>query len=227
MWGSRSLIITTQGVNPNLSVIRVSCMAVKRKQQQLHTLNIPLEWILLFPFVMQLIGTIALLTTLSNYYWTFLICGMMLLLSIAFGVFAYRWIKQKIEHIEISLEASNKNYKTLFDILPIGISITDPNGNLIAGNLASEKILKVPNQKLTSRTYDSHEWQIVRFDGSPMPSNEYASVRALAENREIDNVKMGLLDDLGNVRWLSVSAAPIPLEGYGVAIDYLCGYQWA
>lgn len=151
MWGSRSLIITTQGVNPNLSVIRVSCMAVKRKQQQLHTLNIPLEWILLLPFVMQLIGTIALLTTLSNYYWTFLICGMMLLLSIAFGVFAYRWIKQKIEHIELSLEASNKNYKTLFDILPIGISITDPNGNLIAGNLASEKILKVPNQKLTSR----------------------------------------------------------------------------
>jgi diguanylate cyclase (GGDEF)-like protein/PAS domain S-box-containing protein len=196
-------------------------MAVNRQKRQSRAGNISLLWIMLLPFAMQLIGTIALLTTLSNYYWTLLICGVMLLLSIAFGVFANRWIRQEIEHIEISLEASPKKYKTLFERLPIGISITDPEGNLIAGNLASEKILKVPNQELTSRTYDSPEWRIVRFDGSPMPSNEYASVRALAENREIDNVRMGLLDDHGNVRWLSVSAAPIPLEGYGVAIAYV------
>ncbi|NMF59288.1 sensor domain-containing diguanylate cyclase [Pseudanabaena yagii] len=196
-------------------------MAVKRQERQSRDCKIPLQWILLLPFAMQLIGTIALLTTLGNYYWTFLICGVMLLLSMAFGVFANRWIRQEIEHIEISLKASHKKYKTLFELLPIGISITDPEGNLIAGNLASEKILKVPNQELTSRTYDSPEWQIVRFDGSPMPSNEYASVRALAENREIDNVRMGLFDDHGNVRWLSVSAAPIHLEGYGVAIAYV------
>ncbi len=196
-------------------------MAVKRQERQSRDCNIPLQWIMLLPFAMQLIGTIALLVTLANYYWTFLICGVMLLLSMAFGVFANRWIRKELERIEISLGASDQTYKTLFEFLPIGISITDQEGNLIAGNLASEKILKVPNQELTSRTYDSPEWQIVRFDGSPMPSNEYASVRALAENREIDNVKMGLLGEDGNVCWLSVSAAPIPLEGYGVAIAYV------
>ncbi|MBD2152587.1 GHKL domain-containing protein [Pseudanabaena sp. FACHB-1277] len=34
---------------------------------------------------------------------------------------------------------------------------------------------------------------------------------------------MGLLDADGNVRWLSVSADPIPLKGYGVAIASQAG----
>jgi diguanylate cyclase (GGDEF)-like protein/PAS domain S-box-containing protein len=145
----------------------------------------------------------------------------MLIVSIAFAVLGTHWIRQSLKKIEISLKKSEQKYKVLFESLPIGISVTDPEGNMIEGNPASEAILTVPNQELTERTYDSPEWQIIRFDGSPMPASEYASVRALTENREIDNVKMGLLDANGNVRWLSVSAAPTPLKEYGVAIAYV------
>ena len=53
-----------------------------------------------------------------------------------------------------------------------------------------------------------------------MPADEYASTRALRENRLIENVEMGIVKDEGEITWISVTAAPIPLEGYGVAIAY-------
>jgi PAS domain S-box-containing protein len=53
-----------------------------------------------------------------------------------------------------------------------------------------------------------------------MPASEYASVRALNEKCQIENVEMGIRKDDGQVTWINVSATPIPLEGYGVAIVY-------
>jgi PAS domain S-box-containing protein len=53
-----------------------------------------------------------------------------------------------------------------------------------------------------------------------MPPSEYASVRALSEGVQIENVEMGIQKDDGQVTWINVSATPIPLEGYGVAIVY-------
>jgi PAS domain S-box-containing protein len=42
----------------------------------------------------------------------------------------------------------------------------------------------------------------------------------LRENRLIENVEMGIVKDKGEITWISVTAAPIPLEGYGVVIAY-------
>jgi signal transduction histidine kinase len=67
---------------------------------------------------------------------------------------------------------------------------------------------------------DSKGWQIIRKDGTPMPTDEYASIRALRENRLIENVEMGIIKGKGEITWISVTAAPIPIEGYGVAITY-------
>jgi len=53
-----------------------------------------------------------------------------------------------------------------------------------------------------------------------MPDDECASTRALREHRLIENVEMGIVKDRGEITWISVTAAPIPLEGYGVAIAY-------
>ncbi|WP_242016686.1 PAS domain-containing sensor histidine kinase [Pseudanabaena cinerea] len=198
-------------------------MVFKWQSQRSCLYDLPLQWLMFIPFGLQIIGAVGLVSCFSNYYWTLCISGIMLIVSMAFAVLGTYWIRQALKKIKVSLKKSEQKYKVLFESLPIGISVTDPEGNLIEGNPASEAILTVPNQELTERTYDSPEWQIIRFDGSPMPTSEYASVRALTENRVIDNIKMGLLDADGNVRWLSVSADPIPLKGYGVAIASQAG----
>jgi two-component system sensor histidine kinase/response regulator len=121
---------------------------------------------------------------------------------------------------EKALHVALTKYKTLFDSFPLGITISDAAGRIIESNPLAGKMLGLSTVEQLSRDIDSASWQIVRIDGSPMPTEEYASVRALRENRLVANVEMGIVKAGGQVRWISVTAAPLPLEGYGVAINY-------
>jgi PAS domain S-box-containing protein len=108
----------------------------------------------------------------------------------------------------------------LFDVLPIGVTVTDKEGNVLEGNLMSEKLLGLSNEEAIKRQINGTEWQIVRPDGTPMPPGEFASVRALKENCKVENVELGIIKDPHETTWLSVSAAPISIEGQGVVITY-------
>ena len=124
--------------------------------------------------------------------------------------------KQMEEALRISLE----KYRVLFESFPLGVSITNSAGKILESNLQAEKLLDVPRQEHEQRTYDAPEWKFVRSDGTPMPVEEYASTRAMQENQLVQNIEMGFVKDHGAITWLSVTAAPIPLQGYGVAIAY-------
>jgi two-component system CheB/CheR fusion protein len=125
-------------------------------------------------------------------------------------------LKEREESIRVSL----LKYQTIFDLFPFGISITDAGGQIIETNSIAQKMLGVSPAEHVKRKIDGAEWRIVRPDGSPMPASEYASVRALNEKVQIENVEMGIQMGDGQVTWINVSATPIPLEGYGVAIVY-------
>jgi PAS domain S-box-containing protein len=122
---------------------------------------------------------------------------------------------------EEALRESREKYQVLFQILPLGISITDKFGNIIEANPASERILGISTQEQVHRKYDGEQWQIIRPDGTLMLAAEYPSVRALKENRIIENSEMGIVKPGSEVTWVSVTAAPIPLKDYGVAIAYI------
>ncbi|WP_170191066.1 PAS domain-containing protein, partial [Geitlerinema sp. P-1104] len=80
--------------------------------------------------------------------------------------------------LEAALRASEQKYQTLFQILPVGLSITDADGKVMETNPASEGILGISSHEQTQRTYDESSWTIIRPDGTPMPACDYASVRA-------------------------------------------------
>lgn len=130
-------------------------------------------------------------------------------------------VEQERNRMLAALRESQNKYQTLFNVSPIGISITDSEGRIIEVNPASEAILGLSWGEHTQRTYDALDWQIIRPDGTLMPPEEYASVRALQENRYIYNIEKGVICPDQTLRWLSVSAAPIPLENYGVLIAYV------
>ncbi len=121
---------------------------------------------------------------------------------------------------EDELNVALEKYKVLFESFPLGISITDKNGNIVEANRESVRLLGIPKEEHAKRTYDGKEWKIIRPDGTPMPAEEYASVKALQEQRLIENAEMGIVKEHNDVTWISVTAAPIPLEHYGVAIAY-------
>ncbi len=117
-------------------------------------------------------------------------------------------------------EESNEQYRILFEMFPLGISITDEDGNLIDANKESERLLGLSRNDHVMRKFDGPEWSIIRVDGTLMPPEEYACVRALKENRLIENLEMGIVEGDGKVTWISVTAAPMRLKNFGVAIAY-------
>ncbi|MFN2132107.1 MAG: PAS domain S-box protein, partial [Anaerolineae bacterium] len=121
---------------------------------------------------------------------------------------------------EQALRANMEKYKVLFESFPLGITVTDEQGQIVEANLESERLLGVSQQAHREREVDGAEWEIVRLDGSPMPAQEYASVRALREKRLIEDVEMGIVRRDGDTTWISVTAAPVPVQGYGVAVAY-------
>ncbi|MFW5701817.1 MAG: PAS domain-containing sensor histidine kinase, partial [Bacteroidota bacterium] len=120
-----------------------------------------------------------------------------------------------------ALRESEEKYRVLFYSFPLGINVTDSNGNIIEANRLAEKLLGLPVEEQTERTIDSGQWKIIRLDGTIMPAEEYASVRALKEGRVIKDVRMGIEKPTGEVTWISVTAAPLPIAGYGVVITYI------
>jgi len=118
------------------------------------------------------------------------------------------------------LQASETKLRTIYDLLPIGISVTDRSGHIVDCNRASEVLLGIARDEHCRRSYNSKEWTIVRPDGTPMPPQEYASVRAMVEARAVRDVEMGIVRPDG-IRWISVNAMPYPHPDYGVVIAYV------
>jgi PAS domain S-box-containing protein len=123
--------------------------------------------------------------------------------------------------LEAELVESRKKYETIFKILPIGLAITDELGYLIEVNSGYEKVLGITAKEFKQRKYESEEWVIIRSDGTPLPASECCINLAIKENRIIENVEIGIVKAGKETSWISVTAAPIPLKNYGVAIAFV------
>ena len=139
--------------------------------------------------------------------------------DLANGITAIR-LREAHEQAQESLNVSLTKYKVLFDSFPLGISITDKKGNIIETSREAERLLGISKDEQERRAITGQEWRIIRPDGSDMPEDEYASVIALKNNCLVENVEMGIVKGRGDITWINVTAAPIPLEEYGVAITY-------
>lgn len=114
---------------------------------------------------------------------------------------------------ENALNVALTKYKTLFDNFPMGITVTDPGGQALETNAVAERLLGNVAHARMGRG-------VVRVDGSPMPVEEFASVRALREKRRVENVEMGVVQEDGRTVWISATADLLPLEGYGAVVTY-------
>jgi len=121
---------------------------------------------------------------------------------------------------EAAQQRATQTYVALFNSLHTGVVVTDEAGQIVDANPAAEQILGLTRSETLARTFDAPAWAILRPDHSPMPAEEYASVRALREERSVDSVEMGIVRPDGNVRWLLTSASPILVEGRGVCITF-------
>jgi PAS domain S-box-containing protein len=122
--------------------------------------------------------------------------------------------------LEEALRVNLTKYSVLFDAFPLGISVTDATGQVREINRRASLLLGTKPGEIVGQTVGTPRWRIIRPDGSIMPPDEFASVRAMRERRVVEDVETGIARPNDDVIWVSVTAAPIPLEGYGVVITY-------
>ena len=122
--------------------------------------------------------------------------------------------------MERDIKENYTKYQVLFESFPLGITITDSAGNILESNKESEKLLGLAKEEHTDRQIDGEEWRLIHPDGRPMQPDEFASTIALKNNIVVSNMEMGIIKSDDDVTWINVTAAPIPLENYGIAITY-------
>ena len=127
----------------------------------------------------------------------------------------------ELKQTQQQLKASQQKYKTLFETLPIGVAISDQSGKIIEVNSALEKVLGFSDLTTNQLHLDHLTAKLWRADGTKMPQEECAIYQAWQENLVVYNQERGLLNHNQVTTWLSITAAPIPLEGFGVAVACL------
>ncbi len=125
------------------------------------------------------------------------------------GIAVYFRVITEQKRIERELREALQKYRVLFDSFPLGITIADSSGHIIEANEASQELLGLSVEAQQTRHIDGAEWRTIRPDGTPMPPDEYASVRALSDGRLAVNEEAGIVKPGGAVTWIHVTAAPL------------------
>jgi nitrogen fixation negative regulator NifL len=147
-----------------------------------------------------------------------------------FEVFAYRCGPSQFaviflditerKQMEDDLRINLTKYSMLFDTLPLGVTVTDQNGQILESNPEATQLLGLSEEEQKHMLVQSEERKILRPDMTPMPPEEYASVRAMKEQQRIENIEMGISKANDQIKWISVTAVPIPLKDYGIVTTY-------
>ena len=115
-----------------------------------------------------------------------------------------------------SLRANEEKLRKVFEILPVGISFLGNEGQILEMNSALSTILGLSKRALMEGGYRPRRY--IRPDGTLMPAAEFASTRALQEQKAIHNVETGIIKENGQVIWTSVNAAPVDIADVDVVV---------
>jgi PAS domain S-box-containing protein len=107
------------------------------------------------------------------------------------------------------LNASEQQYRALFESMAQGVIFQDAAGQIISVNPAAEAILDLPEAKLLQRTSTHTSWKIWREDGEPVPGEEHPATIALRTGQAVKDVMLNVYNPhTEDDRWLNVSSIP-------------------
>jgi|GEM_PF-790523 len=119
---------------------------------------------------------------------------------------------------EQRLQESEAKYRALFEQSPVGVAFTDGEGRIVEANRSARRMLALPMPERVS--LDSLKWLGNETTGT-LPLQDFPSCRALKEGIRVDGEELRLSRSSGDTVWLSVSATPLGLEQYRVALTFM------
>lgn len=135
------------------------------------------------------------------------------------NVYALGGISTDISERKKSEEAvrlSKEKWQSLFEILPVGVSVVDSTHKIIELNSSLGQILDITKNGLLEGEFSKRSY--LRSDNTLMNPEEFPSIRALHENTVIRDIEIGIKKEDESIIWTNVSAAPLPLLNAAVIV---------
>lgn len=109
---------------------------------------------------------------------------------------------------EAALQRSERKLETMLQTIVDGMVTVDTTGQIVYCNPAARQILGV-DRDILNHYYFSREWKQIDEQGNPFPSDQLPLAIALREQRSVIDVQHQIVAADGEVKWLSVNAAPL------------------
>lgn len=121
---------------------------------------------------------------------------------------------------EASTREQMMKLAAVLDLIPVGVTIMDKDRKPMYVNPAVQRIAGFTLQDLQ----EGKQWKRTYINpaGSPMSTEQFASVQASTKGAAVEGVEMGIVKDDGSVTWASVSAQPVDFPDWkyvAVSVD--------
>ena len=114
-----------------------------------------------------------------------------------------------------SLQESERKWRTLFEALPVGVSVLDKDRNVIYDNPALGKILGLSKNDLMAKKFVNRKY--IYSDGKELSFDEIPSNKAFNEKKLVQE-EIGVIKEDNSIIWTMVSATPLSFSDWSVLI---------
>ncbi|NTV64129.1 MAG: PAS domain S-box protein, partial [Oscillochloris sp.] len=125
-------------------------------------------------------------------------------------------VREHEHELASTIQSVDARIGTLFDMLPVGVSILDADHTVVYASPALRQILRLDQTSMIQQAYQQRLY--LHPDGTPMAMDAFASVRALREQQPIIDVETGIVIETGETIWTSVSAVPMDSPDWRVMV---------
>jgi PAS domain S-box-containing protein len=112
---------------------------------------------------------------------------------------------------EEALRQSERNYRTLFERIHVGVVVHGSDGEVLTANREAQEMLGLMEDQLTGRLVSKRSWGLVREDGTVVHTSDLPANRVLVTREAIRGLVVALTPRgaTGVNSWLAVDADPV------------------
>ncbi len=113
------------------------------------------------------------------------------------------------KQMENALRDSEARLSSIFETIPNGVVIVDPQGQLVSANSAAENILRLTRSELTDRAYNDPAWVITTIEGQPFKEDDLPFAQVMRTGAAVHGVEHAISHDDGTQSILRINASPL------------------
>ncbi|MGB6017328.1 MAG: PAS domain S-box protein [Nodosilinea sp.] len=113
------------------------------------------------------------------------------------------------KQMEDALRASEAQLSSIFETIPNGVLILDPQGQIVTANSAAEKILRQTRRELAKRRYSDPTWVITTLEGESFVTEDLPFMRVVRTGQPVHGVEMVITHGDDTQTILCVNASPL------------------